>query len=106
MLMEAFLAAAGLCAAVCLWFLDVQRTMRECRSMVDSARRQLLLSEEKATQSHGDPEAEAVLARSRSIYRQAVVHYDQAIAKLRYHLPALLMGFPPSGCQCGESKTV
>ena len=97
-----FLSAAGVCSGLGLWFLNVQRTMQERRSMVDGARRQLHESEEKAARSHGDPEAEAVLARSRSIYRQAVVHYDQAIAHLRYRLPALLMGFPPSGCQCGE----
>lgn len=104
MLWDILLLAIAVGSALFLWFLDVWRTMCERRSIVDSARKQLADSEAKVSRSHNDPEAEAVLARSRSIYRQAVVHYDQAIARLRYHLPALLMGFPPSGCSCKERQ--
>ena len=75
------------------WFCDVHRIMRERKNAVEVAGVQLAACSENALRLRGDPETEAVLERSKRIYRQAVVIYDRTIQKPRNYLPALLMGY-------------
>ena len=86
---------AILSTAICLflWFRDVRRIMMEQKSTVESAKAQLVTFREKAQKSRDDSNAAAVLARSESIYRQAVEHYNRTLRKSWIYLPAALMGF-------------
>lgn len=86
---------AILSTAICLflWFRDVRRIMMEQKSTVESAKAQLVIFREKAQKSRDDPNAAAVLARSESIYRQAVEHYNGTLRKPWIYPPAALMGF-------------
>ena len=86
---------AVISTALCLflWFRDVRRIMKEQQSTVESARRQLVSSRERAAKTRDDPDAAAVLERSGSIYRQAVEHYNRTLRKLWVHPPAAMMGF-------------
>ena len=88
----ALVAVVSTAAFLFLWFRDVRRIMRERKSTVDSARAQLDIFRGKAHRGRGDPDA-AVLARSESIYRQAVDHYNQTLRKPWVYPPAALMGF-------------
>ena len=83
--------------SICLfvWFRDVRRIMRSRMSVVESAAGQLSVCREKAAQIQGSPDSDAVLARSESIYRQAVDLYNQTIRNPWIYLPAVLMGFKP-----------
>ena len=56
----AVIATAG---CFVLWFRDVRRIMREGASDVESARRQLVFWQKRASAAPGDPEAEGVLER-------------------------------------------
>ena len=89
----ALVAVVSTAAFLFLWFRDVRRIMRERKSTVDSAKAQLDVFREKAHKARDDPDAAAVLARSESIYRQAVDHYNQTLRKPWVCLPAALMGF-------------
>jgi len=60
---------------------------------VESARRQLVFWQKRASAAPGDPEAEGVLERREWIYRQAVENYNRTMRKLSNFLPAYLMGF-------------
>ena len=95
MLLKLICLVAIISTALCLflWFRDVRRIMKEQRSTVKSARRQLTSSRERAAKARDDPDAAAVLERSESIYRQAVDHYNRTLHKLWVYLPATLMGF-------------
>lgn len=86
---------AILSTAICLflWFRDVRRIMMEQKSTVESAKAQLVIFREKAQKSRDDPNAAAVLARSESIYRQAVEHYNGTLRKPWIYPPATLMGY-------------
>lgn len=76
-----------------LWFRDVRRIMKEQKSTVESAKAQLRIFREKAHKARNDQDAAAVLARSESIYRQAVEHYNRTLRKPWIYPPAALMGF-------------
>lgn len=86
---------AILSTAICLflWFRDVRRIMMEQKSTVESAKAQLVIFREKAQKSRDDSNAAAVLARSESIYRQAVEHYNRTLRRPWIYPPAALMGF-------------
>lgn len=86
---------AILSTAICLflWFRDVRRIMMEQKSTVESAKAQLVIFREKAQKSRDDPNVAAVLARSESIYRQAVEHYNRTLRRPWIYPPAALMGF-------------
>ena len=86
---------AVISTALCLflWFRDVRRIMNEQRSTVESARRQLASSRERAAKARDDPDAAAVLERSENIYRQAVDHYNRTLRRPWVYPPAALMGF-------------
>lgn len=86
---------AILSTAICLflWFRDVRRIMMEQKSTVESAKAQLVIFREKARKSKDAPYSAAVLARSESIYRQAVEHYNRTLRKPWIYPPAALMGF-------------
>ena len=90
--MIALVAVVSTAAFLFLWFRDVRRIMRERKSTVDSAKAQFNVFREKAHKARDDPDA-AVLARSESIYRQAVDHYNQTLRKPWVYPPAALMGF-------------
>ena len=81
--------------AVCifLWFRDVRRVMRERKSTVESAARQVAVCQDRACKARGDPDAAAVLARSEDIYQQAVDIYNRTLQKPWNCLPAHLMGY-------------
>ena len=85
------LISTGIC--MFLWFRDVRRIMRERKNMMESADRQLTACRKKALRDRADPETAAVLARSESIYRQAVDIYNRTLKKPWCCLPAHLMGF-------------
>lgn len=95
MLLQLICLIAVISTALCLflWFRDVRRIMNEQRSTVESARRQLAFSRERAEKARGDPDAAAVLERSENIYRQAVEHYNRIRRKPWVYPPAALMGF-------------
>ena len=87
------IAAASLAVCLLLWFRDVRRIMQEKKSTVESAAGQLTSCRKKAAETKDDPESAAVLARSESIYRQAVDIYDRTLKRPGIFLPAMLMGF-------------
>ena len=89
----ALVAVVSTAAFLFLWFRDVRRIMRERKSTVESAKAQLTIFRDKAQKARDDPDAAAVLARSESIYRQAVEQYNRTLGKLWVRLPATLMGF-------------
>ena len=95
MLLKLICLIAIISTALCLllWFRDVRRIMKERRSTVKSAQRQLTSSRERAAKARGDPDAAAVLERSENIYRQAVNHYNQTLCKPWVYPPAAVMGF-------------
>lgn len=86
-------AAASISVCLYLWFRDVRRIMRERKSTVESAASQLASCRKKAIGARYDPELAKVIARSESIYRQAVALYHQSFGKPWIWLPAVLMGF-------------
>lgn len=85
------LVSTGIC--LFLWFRDVRRVMTERKSTVESAAGHLTACREKARKARGDPEAEAILDRSKKIYQQAVDIYNRTLQKPCNYLPAHLMGF-------------
>ena len=62
-------------------------------SRVESAASQLAVYRKKAVADRTDPDAVAVLARSHSIYRQAVDIYNQTLKRPWVRFPAFLMGY-------------
>ena len=89
------IAVASSAVCVYLWFKDVRRIMRDRKSTVESAAGQLAACRAKMCRAQGDLEAEAVLKRSESIYRQAVELYNETIHRKWIFGPAMLMGFRP-----------
>ena len=89
------LPIAVISTALCsfLWFREVRRIMREQKSTVESAGRQLEVCQENARRAQASPESVSILARSEDIYRQAVENYNRTVLKPLYHLPAYLMGY-------------
>ena len=92
------IAILSTAAFLVLWFREVRRLMLERKSTVESAAGQLAACREKAAQANGDPDAAAILARSESIYQQAVDIYKQTMCKPWIYLPARLMGFQQIWC--------
>ncbi len=86
---------AVISTAICLylWFRDVRRIMTEQRSTMESAEAQLKIFREKAHKARNDPDVAAVLARSESIYQQAMENYNRTLHKPWVYPPATLMGF-------------
>ena len=80
-------------AFVVLWFREVRYVLTKRKSTVESAAGHLAVCREKVSSGPADPDAAAVLARSESIYRQAVTLYNDAVWKPWNSLPAMLMGF-------------
>lgn len=76
-----------------LWFRDVLRVMRERKNTVEAARKQLIEWDNRAVDTPGDPQTTAILERCKSIYEQAVDHYNRVMRKPFNYLPAYLMGF-------------
>lgn len=87
------IAVVSVALCLFLWFRDVRRIMRERKSTVESAAGQLAVWEDKACNAQGDPDAAAILARSKDIYRQAVDIYNRTLREPWNYLPARLMGF-------------
>ena len=86
-------AIASVAVCLYLWFREVRRIMRERKSTVESAGSQLAACRRKTFGVRYDPELAEIVARSESIYRQAVDHYQQAFRKPWIWGPAILMGF-------------
>ena len=87
------IAAVSTTAFLVLWFWEVRRVLRSRRSVVESAAAQLSACRRQAAGVRYDPELAQILARSESIYRQAVEHDHQALRQPWNCLPAALMGF-------------
>lgn len=90
--------AVGLAVAVCatfgiVWFRRARRILLERRDMLDRAQAQLAACRERAAGVRCDPALTEVLARSESIYGQAVYLYNAALHKPWVYLPGRLMGF-------------
>ena len=79
------IAAVSTTAFLVLWFWEVRRVLRSRRSVVESAAAQLAACRRQA--------AAQILARSESIYRQAVAHYNDTLCKPWCRLPGHLLGF-------------
>ena len=75
------IAAVSTTAFLVLWFWEVRRVLRSA-----ACRRQ-------AAGVRYDPELAQILARSESIYRQAVAHYNDTLCKPWCRLPGHLLGF-------------
>ena len=86
-------AAVSTTAFLVLWFWEVRRVLRSRRSVVESAAAQLSACRRQAAGVRYDPELAQILARSESIYRQAVAHYNDTLCKPWCHLPGHLLGF-------------
>ena len=80
-------------AFVALWFWEARRVLNARRSTVESAAAQLAACQRRAGEARGDPDAAAVLARSESIWHQAVDLYNEALRKPWLYLPGTIMGF-------------
>lgn len=76
-----------------LWFRRVWNIMKERQSAVEIAERQL--QEAESCSDLSNEAFSAVLARSASIYRQAVVMYNETLHHPLNRLPAAMMGFRP-----------
>ena len=92
------IAAVSTTAFLVLWFWEVRRVLRSRRSVVESAAAQLSACRRQAAGVRYDPELAQILARSESIYRQAVAHYNDTLCKpwcrLPGHLPRHRRGRP------------
>ena len=71
----------------------LRRVLRSRRSVVESAAAQLAACRRQAAGVRYDPELAQILARSESIYRQAVAHYNDTLCKPWCRLPGHLLGF-------------
>lgn len=87
------IAVVSIALCLFLWFRDVRRVMRERESTVVSAAGHFAMYQEKARKARGDPETDAILERSRNIYRQAVNQYNRTLRTAWVCLPARLMGY-------------
>ena len=90
------IAIAGTAAFVAVWFWKVKRTMQRLKNIVDSAADQLKALRRKAYESKDSvqsDEIEKVIGRSKSIYLQAVKHYNDALDKPWIFLPGMILGF-------------
>ena len=87
------IAAVSTTAFLVLWFWEVRRVLRSRRSVVESAAAQLSACRRQAAGVRYDPELAQILARSESIYRQAVAHYNDTLCKPWCYLPGHLLGF-------------
>ncbi len=87
------IAAVSTAAFLALWFWEVRRVLRSRRSTVESAAAQLAVCRRQAAGPCSDPELAEVLARSESIYRQAVALYNDTLRKPWIYLPGRLLGF-------------
>ena len=86
-------AGISTAAFVFLWFREARRVLALRKNMIDSAARQLSESRRRAQQEGGGPACAAVLARSRSIYRQAVENYNGALHSIWLGLPGRILGY-------------
>lgn len=89
-------AAVSTAAFVFLWFREARRVLTLRKNMIDSAARQLSESRRRAQQEGGGQACAAVLARSRSIYRQAVENYNGALHSVWLGLPGRILGYRES----------
>ena len=87
------IAAVSTTAFLVLWFWEVRRVLRSRRSVVESAAAQLAACRRQAAGVRYDLELAQILARSESIYRQAVAHYNATLCKPWCYLPGHLLGF-------------
>ena len=87
------IAAVSTTAFLVLWFWEVRRVLRSRRSVVESAAAQLAACRRQAAGVRYDPELAQILARSESIYRQAVDNYNHALHRPWVYIPARIMGF-------------
>lgn len=95
--MIAYVAAAiSTTAFLALWFWVVNRELTARKDTVKSAQSQLTACRKKHMQARDGPEevdAQGILTRSRDIYRQSVMLYNQTLQKPWNRIPGFLMGF-------------
>lgn len=90
------IAIASTTVFVAVWFWEVKRTMQRLKSTVDSAADQLKALRLRvcdSKDSEQSDEIEKVIGRSKSIYLQAVKHYNDALDKPWIFLPGIILGF-------------
>lgn len=83
-------------AFIVLWFWVVRKELYEKKKMVEAAKCQLTASEEQCVRVRDDPkrnEAQEILKRSQSIYRQAVDIYNKTLHKPWNAVPAFFLGY-------------
>lgn len=77
-----------------LWFRRVWNIMNARQTAVDVAQKQWQAAEDSGDALSAEAFS-AVLARSESIYSQAVAAYNQTLSHPLHWLPATIMGFRP-----------
>ena len=87
------IAIVSTIAFLFLWFRDVRRVLGSQKSTVESAAGQLSACRKRVAEAGHDPALAKVLARSESIDRQAVEHYNRTLCRPWFYLPGRLMGF-------------
>lgn len=88
----AFASTAGLTA---LWLRDARDVLTERKSTLESAASQLTVCRRRAEERQ-DRESAVVLDISKSIYAQALEHYNEARSTWWLYIPARLLGFGPA----------
>lgn len=90
------IATLSTTAFIVLWFWVVRKELYAKQKMVEAARSQLTACGEKCV-NVGDgskgKEAQEILKRSQSVYRQAVGIYNKTLRKPWNAFPALFLGF-------------
>ena len=85
-------ALASTAALIALWFRDARSVLSERKSTLESAASQLAVCRRRAEEQR-NRESAVVLDISKSIYAQALAHYDEARRTWWLFLPARLLGF-------------
>ncbi len=95
MVVLVLLLAVAAFSALCLYRTD--QALKERRRMVTEAATQLHQAQHRAERKQHSNKSAEVLSRSRSIYTQATVLYEQTLAQQKYHPWASLLGYGPVG---------
>jgi hypothetical protein len=90
------IVAISMTAFLVMWFWVVHQALQARQNTVESAQKQLIACRKKLMHAREGPEesdAQCILTRSRDIYRQSVMLYNQTLIKPWNRIPGILMGF-------------
>ena len=89
------IAIVSTAAFIALWFWVVKKELYAKKNMVEAAQCQLITSRNAYERDRDGPnckETKEILARSQSVYRQAVHIYNNTLRKPYNAIPALFLG--------------